>query len=101
MMDLNTKLVLGFLIWSAFSLILIVGERIRSHYWKREAMHWSGKAGDLQNKINQRDRKLWDSIPTGVIVHPNKEPLLHDADEPTLMDIMALGKQGSCHDDSE
>ena len=103
MMDLNTKLVLGFLIWSAFSLILIVGERIRSRYWKHAAHVMERHAKDLQKRIDYwiKSERLWDSVPAGVIVHPNKEPLLHDADEPTLMDIMALGKLESYDDDSE
>ena len=104
MMDLNTKLVLGFLIWSVFSLILIIGERIRSRYWKRAAKAMECHAASLQKLIDctppERMERPWDSIPSGVIVHPDRGPL-HDADEPTLIDIMALGKQGSCHDDSE
>lgn len=102
MMDLNTKLVLGFLIWSAFSLILIVGERIRSQYWKRAAKRLQNQIDKLYSAARFSERALWDSIPKGVLTweqHYRQAP--YDADEPTLIDIMALGKQGSCHDDSE
>ena len=105
MMDLNTKLVLGFLIWSAFSIILIIVERYRAWYWKRAAHTMECHAASLQKLIDctppERMERPWDSIPSGVIVHPDGPLPLHDADEPTLIDIMALGKQGSCHDDSE
>jgi hypothetical protein len=73
MMELNIDLMFGFLIWSALCLLLVIVQRIRSNYWKRDAMYWSGKAGDLQNEINRRDQRLWDSIPKGVITHAKKQ----------------------------
>ena len=101
-MDLNIDLMLGFLIWTIISLVLIVGQRLRANYWKRAARTMECHADNLQKRIDYwiKSERLWDSIPKGVIVHPNKEPLLHDADEPTLLDIMALGKW-SDDDDSE
>ena len=105
MMDLNAKMMLGFLIWSAFSLTLIIVQRLRANHWKRAAHVMECHAKHLQAVLDstppERLERPWDSIPTGVIVHPNREPLLHNADEPTLMDIMALGKLESYDDDSE
>lgn len=99
-MELNIDLMLGFLIWTIISLVLIVGQRLRANYWKRAAHVMECHANNLQKRIDYwiRSERLWDNIPTGVIVHPDGP--LHDADEPTLLDIMALGKR-SDDDDSE
>lgn len=96
MMDFNIDLMLGFLIWTVFCLTMLIVEHFRARKWKRIAKEQARALG-----LMRRRSKWWDSIPTGVIVHPNKEPLLHNADEPTLMDIMALGKLESYDDDSK
>ena len=71
MMDLNTKLVLGFLIWSAVSLILIIGERIRSRYWKRAAHVMDCHADDLQERFDILNELHCDSEPKAIFGGPN------------------------------
>ena len=97
MMDFNAKLMLGFLIWSAFCLVLLVVTRISRNHWKRAAKAMEYHAAHLHMLLDFNNKKLWDSVPKGVIVHPDGP--LHDADEPTLIDIMALGKLGSYDDE--
>lgn len=101
-MDFNIDLMLGFLVWTVFCLAMLFVERLRSRKWKRAANAMGCHAINLQKRIDYwiKSERLWDSVPEGVIVHPDGPPL-HDADEPTLMDIMALGKLESYDDDSE
>lgn len=73
LMDFNTDLMLGFLIWSVFCLLMLLVERFRSRKWKRAANAMEVHARMLQNEINRRDQRLWDSVPKGVITHDKKQ----------------------------
>jgi len=75
MMDLNFNVVVGFLIWSAFCLGMLLTERISSRKWKRAAKAMELHAAYLQAMIdfNSDNNPLWDSIPTGVITHAKKQ----------------------------
>lgn len=52
-MEFNFSLVLGFLIWSAFCLVLIVATRIGSNYWKQEAEKFADQVELCEHLLNE------------------------------------------------
>lgn len=52
MPEFNFSLVLGFLIWSAVCLTMLVVTRVRSNKWKRAAHVMEVHAANLQEQIN-------------------------------------------------
>ena len=73
--EFNFSLTLGFLIWSALCLTMIVFGRFRENHWKRAAKAMECHAARLQREIdfNSDTNPLWESIPKGVITHAKKQ----------------------------
>jgi len=51
-MELNFNMMVGFLIWSAFCLGMLLAERISSRKWKRAAKAMELHANQLQKQID-------------------------------------------------
>jgi len=52
MTELNGELMLGFLLWSAFCLSMLVATRFRENKWKRAAKAMECHADELQKEVN-------------------------------------------------
>ena len=78
-MELNFNFMVGFLIWSAFCLGMLIATRIRSCHWKRAAKAMECHAAYLQAVIDctppeRLEQPVWArSIPKGVITHAKKQ----------------------------
>jgi len=51
MMELNFNMMVGFLIWSAFCLGMLLATRLRSCHWKRAARAMELHADNLKREI--------------------------------------------------